>query len=53
MDIDVATRLMALLGDPVEHSLSPRFQNAAFQAARHPRRRTSPFAAMRTGFDGL
>jgi shikimate dehydrogenase len=28
------TRLVALLGDPVEHSLSPRFQNAAFRAAR-------------------
>ncbi len=25
-------RLIALLGDPVEHSLSPRFQNAAIQA---------------------
>jgi shikimate dehydrogenase len=29
------TRLVALLGDPVEHSLSPRFQNAAFRAAGH------------------
>lgn len=28
-----ATRLVALLGDPVAHSLSPRFQNAALQAA--------------------
>ncbi|HEX6937899.1 MAG TPA: shikimate dehydrogenase [Longimicrobiales bacterium] len=28
-----ATRLVALLGDPVAHSLSPRFQNAAFAAA--------------------
>jgi shikimate dehydrogenase len=27
------TRLIALLGDPVAHSLSPRLQNAAFQAA--------------------
>lgn len=27
------TRLVALLGDPVAHSLSPRFQNAAFRAA--------------------
>jgi shikimate dehydrogenase len=26
-----ATRLIALLGDPVGHSLSPQFQNAAFQ----------------------
>jgi shikimate dehydrogenase len=28
-----STRLVALLGDPVHHSLSPRFQNAAFRAA--------------------
>lgn len=28
-----ATRLIALLGNPVAHSLSPRFQNAAFRAA--------------------
>ncbi|HEX7090625.1 MAG TPA: shikimate dehydrogenase [Longimicrobiales bacterium] len=28
-----ATRLFALLGDPVAHSLSPVFQNAAFRAA--------------------
>lgn len=27
-----ATRLLALLGDPVSHSLSPRFQNAALRA---------------------
>ncbi|HEX2080738.1 MAG TPA: shikimate dehydrogenase [Longimicrobium sp.] len=27
-----ATRLFALLGDPVSHSLSPTFQNAAFRA---------------------
>jgi shikimate dehydrogenase len=27
------TRLIALLGDPVDHSLSPRFQNAAIAAA--------------------
>lgn len=27
-----ATRVVALLGDPVEHSLSPRMQNAAFAA---------------------
>ena len=27
-----ATRLLALLGDPVSHSLSPRFQNAAIRA---------------------
>jgi len=28
-----STRLIALLGDPVAHSLSPRFQNAAIHAA--------------------
>lgn len=28
------TRLVALLGDPVSHSLSPTFQNAAIRAAR-------------------
>ena len=27
------TRLLALLGDPVEHSLSPAIQNAAFEVA--------------------
>lgn len=27
------TRLIAILGDPVKHSLSPVFQNAAFEAA--------------------
>lgn len=31
--ISAGTRSIALLGDPVSHSLSPRFQNAAFQAA--------------------
>jgi shikimate dehydrogenase len=33
MEIGTGTRLIALLGDPVQHSLSPRFQNAAIQAA--------------------
>ena len=33
MEPGAATRLVALLGDPVEHSLSPRFQNAAIRAA--------------------
>ncbi len=31
--IDGKTRLIGILGDPVAHSLSPRMQNAAFQAA--------------------
>lgn len=30
---DAGTRLIALLGDPVAHSLSPRFQNAAIRQA--------------------
>jgi shikimate dehydrogenase len=33
MDIGSGTRLIALLGDPVGHSLSPRIQNAAIRAA--------------------
>jgi shikimate dehydrogenase len=33
MEIEPGTRLIALLGDPVAHSLSPRFQNAAIRAA--------------------
>jgi shikimate dehydrogenase len=33
MEIQPGTRLIALLGDPVAHSLSPRFQNAAIRAA--------------------
>jgi shikimate dehydrogenase len=31
--VAAGTRVFALLGDPVEHSLSPLIQNAAFQAA--------------------
>jgi shikimate dehydrogenase len=31
--VTAATRLIALLGDPVSHSLSPLFQNAAIRAA--------------------
>jgi shikimate dehydrogenase len=30
MSVSTATKLVALLGHPVEHSLSPRMQNAAF-----------------------
>jgi shikimate dehydrogenase len=30
--VDATTRLVALIGDPVEHSLSPLIHNAAFQA---------------------
>ena len=33
MDVRGSTRLVGLLGWPVEHSLSPRMQNAAFAAA--------------------
>jgi len=33
MDPGPHTRLVALLGDPVDHSLSPRLQNAAIRAA--------------------
>ncbi|MEO5798226.1 MAG: hypothetical protein ABIZ70_10750 [Gemmatimonadales bacterium] len=33
MRASARTRLFAVLGDPVAHSLSPRFQNAAFLAA--------------------
>lgn len=32
MEIDAATRLVTLLGYPLEHSLSPRIHNAAFRA---------------------
>ena len=34
--VDARTRLVALLGDPVSHSLSPVIQNAAFRAAGVP-----------------
>lgn len=33
MTVSSATRVLALLGDPVAHSLSPVIQNAAFRAA--------------------
>jgi shikimate dehydrogenase len=32
LPLDASTRVFALLGDPVAHSLSPRFQNAALAA---------------------
>jgi shikimate dehydrogenase len=32
MDLDGQTRLVGIIGWPVEHSLSPRMQNAAFEA---------------------
>jgi shikimate dehydrogenase len=32
VSIDAATRLVTLIGHPVEHSLSPRIHNAAFRA---------------------
>ena len=32
MSISTATKVVALLGHPVEHSLSPTMQNAAFAA---------------------
>lgn len=34
--VDASTRLIALLGDPVSHSLSPVIQNAAFREAGVP-----------------
>ena len=33
MEIGATTRLIALLGDPVDHSFSPTFQNAAIRGA--------------------
>lgn len=32
MEINAATRLVTLIGHPIEHSLSPRIHNAAFRA---------------------
>jgi shikimate dehydrogenase len=34
IELTAATRLLVLLGDPVAHSLSPSFQNAALRSAR-------------------
>lgn len=47
--IDARTRLVALLGDPVSHSLSPVIQNAAFRAAGVP----GVYLALRTGAESL
>jgi shikimate dehydrogenase len=44
-----ATRLLALLGDPVSHSLSPTFQNAALRA----RGLDAVYVALRCGADEL
>ena len=33
MSVTASTRVLALLGDPVEHSMSPVIQNAAFAEA--------------------
>jgi shikimate dehydrogenase len=47
--VGASTRLVALLGDPVSHSLSPRFQNAAFRAAGLD----AVYLALRCGADDL
>lgn len=47
--VTAGTRLLALLGDPVSHSLSPTFQNAAFRALGLD----AVFVALRCGADEL
>lgn len=47
--VDGTTRLIALLGDPVAHSLSPVVQNAAFRAAGVP----AVYLALRTDRSSL
>jgi shikimate dehydrogenase len=47
--VTAGTRLFALLGDPVAHSLSPSFQNAAFRALGLD----AVFVALRCGADEL
>jgi shikimate dehydrogenase len=47
--IDATTRVIALLGDPVHHSLSPGFQNAAFREAGV----NGVYVALRCGSDDL
>lgn len=47
--VSAGTRVLALLGDPVSHSLSPVFQNAALRAARLD----GIYVALRCGADEL
>jgi shikimate dehydrogenase len=47
--VTAGTRVLALLGDPVSHSLSPTFQNAAFRALGLD----ALFVALRCGADEL
>lgn len=47
MTLTAGTRLLALLGDPVSHSLSPKFQNAAIRALGLD----AVFVALRCGAD--
>jgi shikimate dehydrogenase len=47
--VTAETRLIALLGDPVAHSLSPHFQNAAIRA----RGLNAVYVALRTGAESL
>jgi shikimate dehydrogenase len=49
MKIRASTRLFALLGDPVDHSLSPLMQNAALQAASLD----AVYVALRCGSDDV
>lgn len=49
MSLTAATRLFALLGDPVSHSLSPTFQNAVLRA----RGLDAVYVALRCGPDEL
>jgi shikimate dehydrogenase len=48
-EIDAATRLTAIFGDPVEHSLSPAMHNAAYAALKMNR----AYAAFRVPADAL